>query len=63
LPALTVVAGGAVWVVVSSQLKAEHIAVAAVNPKDPGTFAGPLNAGAQAAAIMAHWLDAAGGCT
>lgn len=66
--ALMVVAGGVTWVLVYSQLKAEHITVAAVTPNDPGRLAGktvadPLTAYAEAAAINHQALDAAGGRT
>jgi hypothetical protein len=66
--AFMVVAGGVTWFAVSSQLKAEHITVAAVTPANPGAFAGkpvtgPITAYAQAAAINHHSLDSAGGRT
>jgi hypothetical protein len=54
-------AGGATWALVTSQLKAENIVVAAVTPKDPGSLAGkpvagPFTAYAQANAIQHHAL-------
>jgi hypothetical protein len=66
--AFMVVAGGVTWVLISSQLKAEHITVAAVTPRNPGSLAGkpvadPLTAYAQAAAIDHQALVAAGGRT
>ena len=65
---LMVVAGGVTWGLVTSQLKAEHIEVAAVTPENPGALAGkpvagPFTAYAQAAAINHHALDGAGGRT
>jgi len=38
--ALMIVAGGVTWGMVSSQLKAEHIVVAAITPENPGRLAG-----------------------
>jgi len=66
--ALMIVAGGVTWGMVSSQLKAEHIAVAAITPESPGRLAGkpvagPFTAYAQANAINNHALDGAGGRT
>ena len=66
--ALMIVAGGVTWGMVSSQLKAEHIAVAAITPENPGRLAGkpvagPFTAYAQANAINHHALDGAGGRT
>ena len=66
--ALMVVAGGVTWGLVSTQLKAEKITVAAVTPQAPGSLAGkpvagPFTAYAQAAAINHHALDGAGGRT
>ena len=66
--ALMIVAGGVTWGLVSSQLKDEHIVVAAVTPEDPGRLAckpvaGPFTAYAQAAAIHHHALDGAKGRT
>lgn len=65
---LMILAGGATWAMVTSQLKAEHITVAAVTPRNPGRFAGkpvagPLTAYAQASAINTHALKGAGGRT
>jgi hypothetical protein len=65
---LMIVAGGATWFMVTTQLKAEHITVAAVTPANPGRFAGkpvagPITAYAQADAINHHSLDGAGGRT
>jgi hypothetical protein len=65
---LMIVAGGVTWALVTSQLKAEHIEVAAVTPQNPGRLAGkpvagPFTAYAQAAAINHHSLDGAGGRT
>ena len=66
--ALMIVAGGVTWGMVSSQLKAEHIVVAAITPENPGRLAGkpvagPFTAYAQANAINHHALDGAGGRT
>ena len=65
---LMIVAGGVTWGMVSSQLKAEHIVVAAITPENPGRLAGkpvagPFTAYAQANAINHHALDGAGGRT
>jgi hypothetical protein len=65
---LMIVAGGATWALVTSQLKAENITVAAVTPANPGWLAGkpvagPFTAYAQAAAINHHALDGANGRT
>ena len=65
---IMVVAGGVTWGLVSSQLKAESITVAAVTPQNPGSLAGkpvagPFTAYAQATAINHHALDGAGGRT
>ena len=65
---LMIVAGGVTWGMVSSQLKAEHIVVAAITPANPGRLAGkpvagPFTAYAQANAINNHALDGAGGRT
>jgi hypothetical protein len=54
-------AGGVTWGLVTSQLKAESITVAAVTAKDPGSLAGkpvagPFTAYAQANAINHHAL-------
>ena len=53
---LMIVAGGVTWGLVQTQLKAEHITVAAVTPENPGRLAGkdvagPFTAYAQATAI------------
>jgi ABC-type sugar transport system permease subunit len=65
---LMIVAGGVTWALVTSQLKAENITVAAVTPANPGWLAGkpvadPFTAYAQAAAINHHALDGANGRT
>jgi hypothetical protein len=65
---LMFVAGAVTWGLVTTQLKAEHITVAAVTDKDPGRLAGkpvagPFTAYAQASAINHHALDGAGGKT
>lgn len=65
---LMIVAGGVTWGVVQSQLKDEHIKVAAVTDEAPGRLAGrdvagPFTAYAQASAIEYHALDGAGGKT
>lgn len=65
---IMIVAGGVTWGLVSSQLKAEHITVAAVTPENPGRLAGkdvagPFTAYAQAAAINYHALNGADGKT
>jgi len=61
---LMMVAGGVTWALVTSQLKAENITVAAVTDKNPGRLAGkpvagPFTAYAQASAINAHALEGA----
>ena len=66
--ALMFVAGATTWGLVSSQLKAEHIVVAAVTDEEPGRLAdkpvaGPFTAYAQANAINHHALDGAKGRT
>jgi hypothetical protein len=66
--ALMLVAGGVTWGLVSTQLKAESITVAAVTPENPGRLAGkpvagPFTAYAQANAINHHALDGANGRT
>ena len=63
-----VVAGGATWNLVTTQLKAADITVSAVTPEDPGSLAGkpvagPFTAYAQAAAIDYHALAGANGRT
>lgn len=63
-----IVAGGATWAMVASQLKDEQITVAAVTAADPGSLAGklvqdPFTAYAQANAIKHHSLTAGGGLT
>ncbi|HEX7461691.1 MAG TPA: aromatic ring-opening dioxygenase LigA [Dermatophilaceae bacterium] len=65
---LMILAGGATWALVTTQLKAEHIVVAAVTPENPGRLAGkpvagPFTAYAQADAINHHALDGAKGRT
>jgi hypothetical protein len=65
---LMILAGGATWALVTTQLKAEHIVVAAVTPQNPGRLAGkavagPFTAYAQADAINHHALDGAKGRT
>ena len=65
---LMIVAGGVTWGLVQSQLKDEHIKVAAVTDENPGRLAGkdvagPFTAYAQAGAIEHHALDGAGGKT
>ena len=65
---LMIVAGGVTWALVTSQLKAENITVAAVTPANPGRLAGkpvagPFTAYAQADAINHHALDGANGRT
>ena len=61
---IMIVAGGATWALVTTQLKAENITVAAVTPEAPGRLAGkpvagPFTAYAQAAAINYHALAGA----
>ena len=61
---LMIVAGGVTWALVTTQLKAENITVAAVTPANPGRLAGkpvagPFTAYAQAGAINAHALEGA----
>lgn len=63
-----IIAGGATWGTVASQLKDENIKVAAVTADDPGSLAGktvqdPFTAYAQANAIAHHALAAADGKT
>ena len=63
-----IAAGGVTWAMVTSQLKDEHIVVAAVTPEAPGRLAGdavgdPFTAYAQANAIKHHALEASGGKT
>ncbi|HUX69909.1 MAG TPA: aromatic ring-opening dioxygenase LigA [Cellulomonadaceae bacterium] len=63
-----IIAGGATWAMVASQLKEEQITVAAVTAADPGSLAGklvqdPFTAYAQANAIKHHSLTAGGGLT
>ncbi|HEY8719495.1 hypothetical protein [Pengzhenrongella sp.] len=65
---IMIVAGGATWSLVTSQLKDEHITVAAVTPEAPGALAdkpvaGPFTAYAQANAIKHHSLTAGNGKT
>ena len=59
-----IVAGGVTWGLVTTQLKAENITVAAVTPEAPGRLvgkpvAGPFTAYAQANAIKHHALAGA----
>jgi len=66
--AVLLVAGGVVWGMISSQLKAEEITVSAVSEENPGALAGkpvagPFTAFAQANAINEHALAGAGGLT
>lgn len=66
--AIMLVAGGVTWNLVTTQLKAENIVVAAVAPEHPGSLAGkqvagPFTAYAQANAINHHALDGAKGRT
>lgn len=63
-----IIAGGVIWGVVTSQLKAENITVSAVTDEDPGALAGkpvagPFTAYAQANAINHHALASTGGRT
>ena len=63
-----IVAGGATWGLVTTQLKAEQITVAAVSEAAPGSLAGkqvagPFTAYAQANAIKEHSLTAGEGKT
>jgi len=63
-----IVAGGATWGLVTTQLKAEQITVAAVSEAAPGSLAGkqvagPFTAYAQANAIKEHSLLAGEGKT
>jgi len=65
---LMIVAGGATWAMVTTQLKAENITVAAVTDANPGRLAGkpvagPFTAYAQASAINEHALEGANGRT
>lgn len=65
---LMIVAGGATWVLVTTQLKAESIVVSAVTDENPGALAGkpvagPFTAYAQANAINHHALEGANGRT
>ena len=65
---LMIIAGGATWVTVQSQLKAENITVAKITDENPGRLAGkqvagPFTAYAQANAINEHALEGAGGRT
>jgi hypothetical protein len=66
--ALMFVAGATTWGLVTTQLKAENITVAAVTAENPGRLAakpvaGPFTAYAQANAINHHALDGAKGRT
>ena len=65
---LLVVAGGATWALVTTQLNAENITVAKITDENPGRLAGkpvagPFTAYAQANAINYHALDGANGRT
>ncbi len=65
---LLIVAGGATWALVTTQLKAENITVAKVSDENPGRLAGkpvagPFTAYAQANAINFHALKGANGRT
>ncbi|MEO6142615.1 MAG: aromatic ring-opening dioxygenase LigA [Dermatophilaceae bacterium] len=65
---LLIVAGGATWALVTTQLKAENITVAKITDENPGRLAGKLVAGpftayAQANAINQHALEGANGRT
>ena len=65
---LLIVAGGATWALVTTQLKAENIVVAKVTDENPGRLAGkpvagPFTAYAQASAINQHALEGANGRT
>ena len=65
---LMIVAGGLTWGLVTTQLKAENITVAAVTEEAPGRLAGkpvagPFTAYAQANAINFHALAGANGRT
>ena len=61
---LLIIAGSATWALVTTQLKAENITVAAVSDENPGRLAGkpvagPFTAYAQASAINQHALKGA----
>lgn len=63
-----IIAGGVVWGVITSQLKAEQITVSAISAENPGALAGkpvagPFTAFAQANAINEHALAGSGGLT
>lgn len=63
-----IIAGGVVWGVITSQLKAEEITVSAVTEDAPGALAGkpvagPFTAFAQANAINHHALAGSNGLT
>jgi hypothetical protein len=65
---LMIIAGATTWGLVQSQLKDEHVKVAAVTKENPGRYAGkdvagPFTAYAQASAIEHHALDGADGKT
>lgn len=65
---LLIVAGGATWALVTTQLKAENITVSTITDENPGPLAGKLVAGpftayAQANAINQHALEGAEGRT
>ncbi|NMR18964.1 aromatic ring-opening dioxygenase LigA [Cellulomonas fimi] len=63
-----ILAGGATWAMVTSQLKAENITVAPITEENPGALvgdpvAGPFTAFAQANAINEHTITLGGGKT
>ena len=57
---IMIIAGGTTWALVQSQLKDEHITVAAVTPADPGRLAGKDVAGPFTAYAQAE-LSVSGG--
>ena len=66
--AVLILAGGVVWGVITSQLKAEEITVSEVSDEAPGYLAGkkvagPFTAFAQANAINEHALEGSNGLT
>lgn len=65
---IMIVAGGATWALVTTQLKAENITVSTITDENPGALAGkpvagPFTAYAQANAINQHALEGANGRT
>lgn len=61
---IMIVAGGATWALVTTQLKAENITVSTITDENPGALAGkqvagPFTAYAQANAINFHALEGA----